>query len=82
MHGIPMTILTYRDKVFMSHFLRQLFKLSGKTLTMSSSYHLPSNGQYMRLLTLARKCICDVLLIQSSATHKEILFSDKKKIKL
>ncbi|KAK2381173.1 hypothetical protein QL285_068802 [Trifolium repens] len=38
LHGIPLSIVSDRDPLFMSHFWRELFKLQGTTLKMSSSY--------------------------------------------
>ena len=45
LYGIPRTIVSNRDKVFISSFWRQLFKLQGTTLAMSSSYHPQTDGQ-------------------------------------
>ena len=40
LHRMPSTIVSDRDPVFTSHFWRELMRLQGVTLTMSSSYHL------------------------------------------
>jgi hypothetical protein len=45
LHGFPNSIVSDRDKVFTSSFWQQLFKLSGTTLAMTSSYHPQSDGQ-------------------------------------
>ena len=39
LHRIPETIVTNRDKVFLSHFWRELFKIQGKILKRSTAYH-------------------------------------------
>jgi hypothetical protein len=39
LHGLPASIISDRDPVLTSSFLQSLFKLSGVTLKMSSSYH-------------------------------------------
>jgi len=44
-HGFPKTIVSDRDRLFISSFWQQLFKAQGTTLSMSSSYHPQSDGQ-------------------------------------
>ena len=39
LHGKPNSLVSDRDPLFVSHFWRELFKLQGTTLKMSSSYH-------------------------------------------
>ncbi|RVW36427.1 Transposon Tf2-11 polyprotein [Vitis vinifera] len=45
LHGMPKSIISDRDPVFMSQFWQELFKLSGTQLKMSSSYHPQTDGQ-------------------------------------
>lgn len=45
LHGIPSTIVTDRNRVFTSSFWRQLCRLQGTTLHMSSAYHPQTDGQ-------------------------------------
>ena len=44
LHGFPKTIVSNRDKVFTSQFWQQLFKLSGTTLKLSTTYHPQTDG--------------------------------------
>lgn len=45
LHGTPKTIVSDRDRVFVSTFWRSLFKHLGTTLAFSSSYHPQTDGQ-------------------------------------
>lgn len=45
LHGIPTSIMSDRDRIFISFFWRSLFQLHGTKLHISSSYHPQSDGQ-------------------------------------
>ncbi|WVY90886.1 hypothetical protein V8G54_036400 [Vigna mungo] len=48
-HGIPKSIISDRDRVFISSFWQHLFKSQGTTLAMGSAYHPQSDGQMENL---------------------------------
>ena len=49
LHGLPNSIVSDRDTVFVSHFWTQLFKLYKVNLTLSTAYHPETDGQTERV---------------------------------
>jgi hypothetical protein len=63
LHGMPKLIESDRDKIFISSFWNELFKLSNTTLVISTSYHPQTDGQTERvnqcLKMFLRCCVHD-----------------------
>ncbi|GKB00087.1 putative mitochondrial protein [Tanacetum coccineum] len=67
LHGLPKTIVSDRDKVFMSLFWQSLFKKLQVKLKMSTAYHPQTDGQ----TEIVNKCLESYLRCMTGETPKD-----------
>lgn len=57
LHGIPESIVTDRDRIFLSNFWQALFRLLGTQLHYSTAYHPQSDDQTERVNQCIENCL-------------------------
>nr|GEV06219.1 hypothetical protein [Tanacetum cinerariifolium] len=75
-HGVPVSIISYRNGKFTSHFWKSLNKALGTRLDMSTAYHPETNGQSERTIQTLKDMLCACIL----DFGKEIIHETTKKI--
>ncbi|GKA87796.1 putative reverse transcriptase domain-containing protein [Tanacetum coccineum] len=92
-HGVLVSIISYRDRRFTSHFWQSLQKVLGTQLNMSIAYHPQTDGQIERAIQtledMLRACVIDFgngwdrhlpLVGDNQLTGPEIIYETTEKI--
>lgn len=72
-HGIPRSLVSDRDPLFVSKFWQELFRLSEMQLRMSLAYHPQSDGQTKVLNRVIQQYLCAFVHYRPRAWGKLLL---------
>ena len=76
LHGLPTTIVTDRDKIFVSTFWKELFKLYDIQLQLSTAYHPQTDGQTERVNQCLEMYLCCAMYDSPKKWHSWLALAE------